>query len=528
MATEHDLFSEAVRQEVLDLSQSLGETRKNFLGHQRSDSQTEDRAVKRDGGEHERRDKVSTLTHLNGNSGSGIQVRVRNKDIVTTVNDVGALVLLQLSDVEGSHLVNVSAELSVVTFNDFQTLGDGSSRERVRTSSEPDTRGDGEGLDEGVVGDNITTIGRESLGENTTDVVAGTNHIEVLFDTVASLSERTERVSFIHNNLDIKFITKLAGLGQVGNGTVSRVDSVNNKKSTASVLVAVLLHQIAEGFVVLVRELDGLGTSQLGTITETDVALLVHEDDTTLRAQVGNQVHASKETGSGEGAVFTVEEGLHSLVGLIDDGVLSQQQVRTVVSGSRFTDLLESIFTDFLVDMETPVRQRRHQSTSVVITSDLDGGTVVGLLEGKSRGEGPVFVDVLEVLVTQHLSSDINVGLQNGFVSDNRPLGLNGRLNQTTSQVKVSQITVVLALHEQFLGHLVLFNLLGDELGGVGHEDGSGSGEEEEQGEQEDVGEREGPSRGADGSDVNQTDHVVLAFHQERGGMEKGKKEFCF
>jgi len=296
VASEHDIFSEAVRQEGLDLTQSLGEASQNLLSHQGGHSQTQDRAIKRYGGEHEGRDKVSTLPHLNGDSSGSIQVRVGNKDVVTTVNDVGAPVLLQLRHVEASHGVNISSELAVVTLNDLQTLGNSSGRERVRSSGKSDTGRDGKGLNIVVVGHDVSAIGRKGLGEHTTDVVTGTDHVKMLFNTVTSFTQRTERVSFIHNNESIKFITKLPGLGQVGNGSIGRVDSVNNKERATRVLVTVLCHQITESIIVLVREFDNFGTSQLGSVPQADVALLVHKDDTTLRAQVGNQVHASKET----------------------------------------------------------------------------------------------------------------------------------------------------------------------------------------------------------------------------------------
>ena len=508
VATEHDIFSEAVSQELHSLTQSLGETRKDLLGHQRGDGQTQDGTVKRDGREHERGDKVAALPHLDGDGGGSVQVRVGDEDVVPTVDDIGATVLLQLRDVEGPQLVDVRTELAVVSLDDFQTLSDGGSRERVGTGGKTDTRGNGEGLDESVVGDDVTAIGRKGLGEDTTDVITGTDHVEVLLNTVTGLTEGTERVGLVHNNLNVELVAESPSLGQVGNGSVSGVDSINNKERATGVLVTVLLHQITEGFVVLVRELDDLSTGQLGTVPQTDMALLVHEDDTTLRAQIGDQVHASKETRSGERTVFTVEELLHVLIGLFDDSVLTQQQVRTVVTGTGLKDLLESVLADLLVDVEAPVRQRRHQSAPVLVTRDLDGDTIVGLVEGKTRGEGPVFVDVFEVLVTQDLSSDIDVRLQNSLVGDDGPLGLDGRLDQTTSQIQVGQITVVLTAHEQLLGHLVLFDLLGDELRGLSDDQGSGSREKEKQSEQQHVGEGKGTGGSPDGSDINQSNHL--------------------
>mmetsp|Transcript_22643 Transcript_22643/g.35218 ORF Transcript_22643/g.35218 Transcript_22643/m.35218 type:complete len:443 (-) Transcript_22643:86-1414(-) len=442
-------------------------------------------------------------------------MRVGDKYVVPTVDDVGASVLLQLLDVERSHLVDGSSQLSVISLDDLKPLGNSGSREGVGTSGESNTGGDGEGDHEGVVRDDVATIGRESLGKDTADKVAGTDHVKVLLNTVSSLAEGTEGVGLVHDQEGVEVVTASAGLGQVGDGTISRVDGVEDEEGASRVLVAVLLHQLAEGFVVLVRELDELGAGQFGSVSQADVALLVHEDDTTLRAQVGNQVHAGQKPGGSEGAVFAVEELLHVLIGLVNDGVLPQQQVGSVVTGSGLTHLLEGVFSHFFVHVESPVGQGGHQGTGVVITLDLDGDTVIVLLEGQPGGEGPVLVDVVNVMVAQHFTSNVNVGGGHGLVGDNRFLGLDGVLNQAPGHIEVGQVAVVLAVREELLGHLVLLDLLGDELGGVGDNQSGGGGKEQEQNEQNEVGEHQSSSNRSSpscGGDINQTNHLFASI----------------
>mmetsp|Transcript_22644 Transcript_22644/g.35221 ORF Transcript_22644/g.35221 Transcript_22644/m.35221 type:complete len:428 (+) Transcript_22644:100-1383(+) len=393
-------------------------------------------------------------------------MRIRNEHIVTTMNDIGSLSnSFEFIDVKQSHFVDSSAGLAIVSLNNFKSLSNRGSSERVGTSSKSNTRSDIQRFHNIRIGNDVSSRRRQRLRENTANKVASTIHIKVFFNSVSSSTNTSKRVSFIHNNPGIILVAQLSGSREVGNGTISRVDSINNQQGPSLVFVSVLLHKLTQGFVILMREGDDLSTGQFTTISQADVALLVHENHSTLRTQVSDQVHASQKSRSGEAAIFTFEKVGHSLIGLFNNQVLSQQQIATVIPCSGLSDSFESILSHLIINMEGPVRERRHENTLMIITFKLNVDTISALIISKSRKEGPVFVHFLRG--ASFRGDRVNNGL--GELRD-RFMGqfslCNGvfafLLEHSANHIQVSESIHILTIREQFLGQFVKVILLFD------------------------------------------------------------------
>mmetsp|Transcript_25583 Transcript_25583/g.35466 ORF Transcript_25583/g.35466 Transcript_25583/m.35466 type:complete len:399 (+) Transcript_25583:475-1671(+) len=386
---------------------------------------------------------------------------VRNENVVSAVDDVGAFGNgFQFIDIERASIINLSSNFTIITFNNFQSFRNSGSRERVRSSSKSNTRGNSQNFNIRLVRNNKSTIRRQSLRENTTDKVASTIHVEVFFNSVSSGSKRTQRVSFIHHNFSIKFITKFTSTRQVSNSTISRVNRINNQQDTSRILVAVFFHQFFESIVVLVGELDNLSTSQFTSVSQTNVTFLIQKDQSTLGAQVRNQVHTGQETRSGERAIFSLKEGLHSIVGLINNSILSKKKIASVITSSRLTNFVESIFSDFFINMESPVAQGRHQDALVVITFNVDVVTIRFLVKGNSRGISPVFFDHLDIVSSKNNTGNINRTFHSSLVLDNRLRATDRMFNQTTSHIQMGKVLETFSFNKKLLGHLVHFEFL--------------------------------------------------------------------
>mmetsp|Transcript_9635 Transcript_9635/g.12955 ORF Transcript_9635/g.12955 Transcript_9635/m.12955 type:complete len:331 (-) Transcript_9635:103-1095(-) len=272
---------------------------------------------------------------------------------------------------------------------------------------------------------------------------------------MTSLAKSSQRVSFVHNNFTIKFVTKLSSTRQIHDSSISRVNRVNNQKSFSTILVTVLDHKLSQFIIVLMRKFEGLCSSKFRSVSQTDVALLIHKDDSTSGTQIRNQIHTSQKSGGRKSTVLSSEKFAHTFIRFFHNSIFTNHEVTSVVSGSSLFHFLDSIVSNFFVHVETPVAQRRHQDTVVVISLNTNTVSIRFLVKGNTGTVSPILLTNFRVITSNHSFGNILRTFDGSLVLDNLKVLGDSLFDKTGNEIQMGHVIEVFTFHVQFLGHLV-------------------------------------------------------------------------